>query len=492
MSLSYEHHLQIRAAVLHDLNQKFQMHTGQRIVSNALDSGAKFVFLQCGRKYGKTTFAVRKLIEHALLPTNHGTLNFHCVYERQQAKRIVWLSGVINKLANPKYIKQSWDTEMRIEFINGKQLIIDGSDNYRAHEGLEPAALVCDEFKNFNPKFWEAVEPNLAVYNPWVLFAGSPPGYKCQYREVAKWVQELEKEDGTGFFIKHPTWVNDKIPNLLEWLEKAKKRYVDRGEEYLFHREFGAEDIGGGKDRVFPDKVVGLNDPEVWRPNEWFKANLHRHAHKFDFYCIADPSHGGTFAVIFGAIDKVSKKIYLFDCIYQKNRALTGCYSMWEQIKEVLHEWNGYMDAWTFGYDDHEAWFPVEFNTIADGPNWMPSGKQTRGIQSGISLIKDAFLKKAVFINSDKLEPLKMEFATYQTNSKGEPERKNNDLIDTFRYLLYLSAWDAQEVIEEEVPEHIRNNPYLLTAFKQENQLENEALMDDWLHDMENDFVAYG
>jgi hypothetical protein len=453
--------------------------------------GCPYVFLQCGRKFGKTFFVLRKLIEHALLPTNNGMINFHCVYQAQQAKRIIWIPGLIQKICNPMFIKKTYETELRVEFLNGRHLIIDGSDNYKAHEGLEPAALGLDEFKRFNPMFWEYVEPNMSVHNATALFAGAPPDRPCQYTEVAEFVRKVQEETGEGFFVKMPSWMNDKIPGLAAWLVKRRKHYIDRGEEHVFLREYAAEYVPGGIHRIFPNKVFNPEDKTVVRPQSWFLEHVKQKAGRFEWFCIADPSHGGTFALLFAALDPMTRKIYLVDCIYQKDRSLTGCHSIWQQVKEVISKWQPNVGAWTFGYDDHEAWFPIEMMAVSGSPNWMPAGKQTRGKEAGISLIKDAFQLKACFINEETMEPLIQEFILYKTNDEGRPEKKNDDLIDTFRYLLYLANWDPNEVVQEEIPDHIKNDPWLASAYAEGADIENPEMQEDWLHDMFEDYTTH-
>ena len=455
----------------------------------AIDRGMKFVFLQCGRKYGKTVFLHRKLLEHCLLPTNNGIINFHCVYEKAQAKKILWIPKVPFKLCNPRFIKKYWETEMRIEFINGKQLIVDGADNYKAHEGTEPAALCIDELKNCNPMFWEAVEPNLAVYDAWTIFAGSPPGKPSQYREIRKMVQQ-EEEHGRGLFVQHPSWMNNKVPGLIPWLKRAQARYKARGEEYLFLREFAARDEAGGKRRVYPNEIIDVSNENVWVPREHIKEKVKNPSH-FDWLCIADPSSGGAFAMLALAIDKTSKHIYIVDCFKQTNRALTGCHAIWDQTQAMLAPWMPNLDAWHYIYDDHEAWFPIEMLSVQGAPAWTPSGKQTTNIQAGVSLIKDAFLLDCVLIN-DELESLKEEFVAYETDEYGTPQRTGNDLLDCFRYGLYYLSWDSNEVVKEPIPDHIKDNPYLMMAYREENQIGEKDLMNDWLADMYEDFISYG
>ena len=89
------------------------------------------------------------------------------------------------------------------------------------------------------------------------------------------------------------------------------------------------------------------------------------------------------------------------------------------------------------------------------------------------------------------MEPIKDEFVSYETDEDGTPIRKHNDLLDGFRYGLYFSSWDPEQIVEEIIPDHIKDNPYLMMAYRQEKQLEDPDLIDDWLCDMEEDFVSY-
>lgn len=475
--------LQIRAAITRDLRSRWQPHKGQIPCRNALrDPACLYVFLQCGRKFGKTDWELNELVENCLLPRNRGEVNYYVAYEEEQAKEIAWLEQRALRMCDPFLVEKVYETEMRIVYKNGRHLLHTGSNNTKAARGKQPSMVAMDEFADFYPQFWENMEPNLSVFNAQAVFAGSPPETECQYTEVADMVKELQAH-GEGFFTRQPSWMNDKVPGLIRWLEKRKQIYLRRGDEVTWNREYGAFFIPGGKRRIFPN----FDRHTCAKSRKWMIENVKKHCNQFNWYVIADPAAASVFCVMFVAVQPDTKDIYVVDGIYERDRRRTASSLINDAIKEKCREWNASLEDWMFFYDDHEVWFQNESERLKEAPPWQPTGKYTRTKDSGISTVKDAIDYHKLWVNVELAEYFN-EFESYITDEKGNIPKGRDHYIDCTRYLIIVSHWEGYKLEEEEIPEHIRNDPWLLQAIKTEEDIESEELLDDWTHDMFRDW----
>lgn len=480
--------MQIRAAIMQEMSQRFQPHRGQETILYALNvKGCKFIFIQCGRKWGKTEIELRIAVENCVLPVNEGLTTLYVAYEDDQAKKIVWNESRAQKFAHPSWIKDVWESEMIIEFKNGRLLQIDGSNNYKKHEGIRPSMLLCDEFKRFKAEFWDAMEPNLSVYNAPVIFAGSPPEAPCQYVDMAEFVKRIEKETGEGFFTQQPSWMNDKTPGLIEWLSNRKKFYIDRGQVRVWDREYGAIYSEGGSRRLLPE----FRKDRVQRSEEFLKAHVVKTASEWDWICSADPATGDPFAVVFMAIHRTTKRVAIVDVIYEEDRAAKTVQAMWAQIQSRIRRWYPRIDEWYFTFDDQNAWWSLEFNSqIPEGrdkPNWMPAGKQTRGKDVGLGILNQIINRDLLWVN-EHCQKLFWEYENYQTDENGKVTKGKDHTIDASRYALYANHYDSNEVPDEVIPDEYLRDPWLMERIREQEGIDDNDLMEDWTNDMFSDW----
>ena len=101
---------------------------------------------------------------------------------------------------------------------------------------------------------------------------------------------------------------------------------------------------------------------------------------------------------------------------------------------------------WRMGYDEAEAWFA---NEMLDqfGMHFEPTQKAKNEKDKGITLIKDALLSGKVVL-SDRCKKLFWEMDNYQKDDNGKFIKKNDHLIDCFRYILGASYYTLNESVE--------------------------------------------
>ena len=160
------------------LHGRWTPHTGQIQVGKALfTDNCKQIFVQCGRKWGKTD-----LIEYILwrwAQLNPGSSCYYISPFFKQSKEIIWANQRIQNFGPREWLnpgdKGINNSELRLKFRNGSFIKLDGADNFDAHRGTEPHILVYEEFKDHNPKFHEAMDPNLAPHDAPLVVIGTPP-----------------------------------------------------------------------------------------------------------------------------------------------------------------------------------------------------------------------------------------------------------------------------------------------------------------------------
>jgi len=431
------------AQMVEKLHQIWIPHKGQVAAGKALfHDNIRSIFIQCGRKWGKTELIIYFLWRWA--QTNPGMGCYYVAPQLKQAREIVWADPRIKNFGPRDWLldgdKGINNTEMRLKFKNGSFIKVDGSDNFDAHRGTRPGILCYEEYKDHKPEYRSAMRPNLSVYNAPEIFIGTPPegvDWDTEDNEFVKTAQEhLDEHGKTAYYCKAPVTENPHIST--EWLEKEKKRLFRRGDHDEWFREYMADFVKGGKKKIFP-----MLDRSIIRPHQEVLKMIHRDRRKLQWMAWADPAASSIFGVLFGALNPYSRKIYMLDEIYEKDQMEMTVRRIGRRINKKCNDlWDREHD-WRKGYDEAETWFMNEmFHHFGQG--WEPTMKHTHSPSVGITLIKDVLLCNKL-IMSDRCEKLFWEMNNYNKTDRGELPKKNNHLIDDFRYMLDAWSYDLNE-----------------------------------------------
>ena len=132
-----------------DIRLVFIPHRGQKAILKALlFEMMTLVFMQCGRKFGKTEEAAYFLWKHAL--ENPGAACYYVAPEASHGRKIIWNTHRLQRFLgkdSKKYIGKPREQEMLIPFLNGSFIQVVGSENFGSANGLTPSVAVYDEFK---------------------------------------------------------------------------------------------------------------------------------------------------------------------------------------------------------------------------------------------------------------------------------------------------------------------------------------------------------
>ena len=147
-----------------------KLSTPQRKVA---DDQARFRVLVTGRRFGKTTLAIRELCYYARIPEK---LVWMICPSYRQAKQIAWVK-LKNILKDLKWVRKINEAELTIELKNGSRICLRGADNKDSLRGVGIDFMVLDECADIDESAWtEVLRPTLSDTKGSAVFCGTPKG----------------------------------------------------------------------------------------------------------------------------------------------------------------------------------------------------------------------------------------------------------------------------------------------------------------------------
>lgn len=435
--------------ILNDLHRDWEPHVGQLEVGRKIINGKlSTLFIQCGRKWGKSEFAIYMLWRHALL--NPKSACYYVAPSMVHGRKLIWTDPRLATFCNVhkegtnqhKYIDKLNSNEMIVRFKNGSFIQVLGSENYQAANGLRPGFLVYDEFCEFHPRFHETMNPNRMVYKCPLVIIGTPPMQDSINREQYITYADECKKKKNSFWIRQSSYRNPHIDP--KELDQEKENLLARGEDYLWYSQYEAKLTAGGRNIIFP--MIG---DQHFHKHSSLMYEIKNDISKLEWFCVADPGTTTVMGLLFCAVNPYSKQIYILDEIYEKDPRETSVSLIIPRVKKIVEDLASPVDfdsEWIKVYDEAAAWF---CNEVANqfGYFFMPTLKVHNKKEHGISLIKDILVHNVVKI-SDRCENLRREMENYVADEDGKFPRTNDHLIDCFRYFLAAAGYSMVEVME--------------------------------------------
>ena len=416
--------LQNTATILNDLHSTWKPHAGQIDIGKSIFyDGKKYIFCNCGRKFGKSEILIYSIIRWALIYPNSSC--YYIAPFMKQAREIIWsnnrLQNFLGESIRKKYIDGINNTEMRITFKNGSFIKLDGSDNFEALRGINPHFMALDEMKDIRPEFWIGMEPNLAAHSAPAFMIGTPP----ENDDNHFWrIADSLLDDPDGAYFNKPSHTNPHISK--EWLEKTKIRLTKRGELDVWEREYEAKRVYGGRHSLFP-----MYEESKHTVTFKYAIDIIRRDRKnWKLYCTADPATSSVFGVLFTAINVNDRRVIHLDELYVKETRETTSRTMWSKIVPIINEIHPDFSEWTFTCDEAAAWFRNEILDITEGDVYfLPTHKIKMNKGDGLSLIKDQMLY-GYWRRTERCKSLEWEIKNYIKDDDGKIEKKNDHLVD--------------------------------------------------------------
>lgn len=423
------------ANIIAGLHANWMPHPAQAQILHAIFyQQKKRIFIECGRKFGKTDIVC--YILWRALNTIRKADGYYFAPSAKQAKELIWANHRVQNFGPRSFLKgKPNETETRMRFKNESFLKLDGSESYEAYRGVEPDIFVYDEYKDFHTKFHPAMDPNRGAKagkgTGIHVIVGTPPETDSHPDDPEKRHPFYEladeiNEEPEGAYFNFPTIANPYIPK--EWVESQKIKYEKRGDLAGFFREYEAKRVKGGPGHIFPM----WDEKKLVRPHEYVMSQIERDAHHMQWYIAADPGTTTVFGVLFVAVNPYNQHVYILDEIYAKTQMECSTSKIIPKIAKKRSELHRKVDDWVQIYDEAAAWFSNEA-AASYGEGFLPTHKSWDKKEAGLSLIKDQMLDGKIMI-SKRCINLIWEIENYIKDKNGNIPKVNDHLLDAMRY----------------------------------------------------------
>jgi len=398
------------------------------------ESSERFRVAVCGRRFGKTTFALAELVFNAML-NNPKSINWYIAPTYRQAKQIAW--KMLQELIPPQLITRKHEMELSLTLWNGSVIELKGTDNPDSLRGVGLDLVVLDEYASMKPFVWEEiVRPSLADRGGRAIFIGTPKGYNHFYDLFLMGQAGSKTYDSDYISWRKTTYDNPYIE--VKEIEAAKRTMT----ESSFQQEFMA-DFRSNTGKVYKDfdRMVNVI-PSFDTPSYWTYGRF------------MDRGWRVPTGVGFVAIDD-NDNWYIVDEIYETDLTNPVLAEMVKSKSGGRYFWHSYADS-------------AQASDIEDlmrlGCTFTPVIKNTgeragEAIKHGIEMISERLRiqpgtgKPKLFIFSSCKNIIK-EFEGYEWDDKRsdevdapveKPKKKNDHLMDGLRYFAMMYKREIRE-----------------------------------------------
>jgi len=142
----------------------------QKSIAN---SPKRFRVAVCGRRFGKTTLALREMAKFATQPNR---LIYYIAPSYRMAKQIMW-KKLKRRLSRLNWIEKINETDLTVTLVNGTEISLRSADAYDSMRGVGLSFLVLDEAADMSQAVWyEVLRPTLSDTGGHAMFLGTPKG----------------------------------------------------------------------------------------------------------------------------------------------------------------------------------------------------------------------------------------------------------------------------------------------------------------------------
>lgn len=426
-------------------------HAGQEQAGQAVfSSDADLVYVECGRKFGKSEFATYCCWLYAILYDNAEV--YYLAPAVKQAKELVWYNSRMqscNSYSEDFLIEverimggevKILYHEARILLPNGSFIKVDGSDNYNTQRGLKPDFVVADEYRDFKPQWIEATRPNMMVKQGKILFITTPPhGPNHAYKMAEECRKGQSKKDDNYFYLNLPSFWNDRLPHNREWLAKEQRRLESEGRHNEWRREYMAEYIASDEHAVLPQLNRGMVEPK----EDLIKV-IKKNTEKMIYMVTMDPGNSTRFAALFSVYCPITSTIFILDSLFEDNSQKTSLSFIFQRINEITAEYKEIglkVSDPIYVHNCKCPWVQKDLNQVLDKAS-NPCNPEYKDVTYGINLLKDSIASGKIRV-SDKCADLITESELFiRHHESGEVPKEPRQLINCLRYIPEACGFD--------------------------------------------------
>jgi len=377
--------------------------------SDVWQNSTRYSVINCGRRSGKSTLAVYKLLE--FVTENPQTIVWYIAPTYKQAKSIMW--SMLTDVVPTEAIAKKNETELSIRLKNGSEIHLKGADNPDSLRGVRIDFAIFDEVAFFEKwvEVWKVIRPTLMDSQASVWFISTPNGFN-HFKDLA----ERTGEDWKYFHFT--TYDNPHIP-VFE-IEQSKLEM----DEDSFAQEMMGEfrKMSGLIYKEFSRDIHMVDVPAI---TNWTitRALDFGFAHKT--------------ALIYFAINSTGSEIYGFDGLYE-TRFVSKDISDAIKIKDAgRHITNPIADSES----------PLQIEELArENVMFKPVKKDKDSVVTGIKKVASLLRVRAdtgkptlMFDKSltwiaDEFEKYRWIENTFSNVIREVPRKREDDAMDAIRY----------------------------------------------------------
>ena len=214
----------------------------------------RFKVVVAGRRWGKTTLAIRSICEVAKDPNK----DVYYISPTYRMSRTIIFKRLKQKLMDLRWVKKINETNLEFTLKNGSTISLKGADNPDSLRGISLSAAVFDEFAFMDEETWSTViRPALADQQGSALFITTPIG-------KGNWAFDLfnmEREHSDS-------WKSFRYTTLEGGFVSAEEIEAARSEmsEQQFKQEFEADFVTASNQVAWAftqDNVRKLEKPDL-------------------------------------------------------------------------------------------------------------------------------------------------------------------------------------------------------------------------------------
>ncbi|MDQ3159349.1 MAG: terminase large subunit [bacterium] len=377
--------------------------------SDVWQNTTRYSVINCGRRSGKSTLAVYKLLEFAT--KNPQKIVWYIAPTYKQAKSIMW--SMLTEVVPPEAITKKNETELSIRLKNGSEIYLKGADNPDSLRGVRIDFAIFDEVAFFEKwlEVWKVIRPTLMDSQANVWFISTPNGFNH--------FKDLSERTGEDWKYFHFTTYDNPHISVFE-IEQSK---LEMDED-----SFAQEMMGEFR------KMSGLIYKE-----------FDRTTHMVDVPAITnwtitralDFGFAHKTALIYFAINSTGSEIYGFDGLYE-SRFVSKDISDAIKIKDAgRHITNPIADSES----------PLQIEELSrENVMFRPIKKDKDSVVTGIKKVASllrvrADTGKPTLMFSKSLTWIADEFEKYRwiENTSSDvirevPRKRDDDAMDCIRY----------------------------------------------------------
>jgi len=223
----------------------------QRLMSDWMTKSKRFFVIHAGRRSGKTELSKRIVVDYALSHPKKKIILGAPIYS--QASEIWWQD--IKTLIPSFFIKKFWDSDLKLQLINGTVIKCVGLDTPERVEGSKLDLIAIDEFADVKQSvLTENILPALSDTKGIALITGTPNGVGDMFHNLVLSI-ESGKKNYEQWGSYH--WTTMETKGFQPEIEAMKSIYSTD----LWKQEFMGEFISGvGKAYSYDNKKHCITD----------------------------------------------------------------------------------------------------------------------------------------------------------------------------------------------------------------------------------------